>query len=67
VHTIAAALERAARKDPGLRVVIVAPSKAPGDLRADLHSSLKARIEGELVRDLTGHPVERIERELTPR
>ncbi|MBS0613639.1 MAG: host attachment protein [Proteobacteria bacterium] len=66
-YTIAAALERAAREQPKLRIVIVAPPKALGDLRADLHASLKACIEGEIVRDLTGHSVKRIEREHTPR
>ena len=43
-------------------VVLIAPPKVLGDLRAAMPKALRGLIVGELSKDLTKHPVDQIER-----
>ena len=61
-HTVAETLTRAATANSGLQIVLVAPPKTMGELRASVHKSLKQHIVGEITRDLTSHPVPQIEK-----
>lgn len=47
------------------KLVIVAPPRTLGDLRAELHQEVRNRVIGEIDKDLTGHPIDRIERILS--
>ena len=49
------------RLDPPA-LVIVAPPRALADLRQALHADVKARLIGEIDKDLTKHPVWEIEK-----
>ena len=42
-------------------LIIVAPPKTLGELRKHYHKEVEGRIEAEIAKDLTGHPVDRIE------
>ena len=42
-------------------LVLVAPPSVLGDLRKELHQEVSERIVAEVGKDLTGHPVDRIE------
>ena len=64
-RTIADALEGLARDREIPGFVIVAPPRALADLRRALDGSVKHRIIAEIDKDLTGHPIEDIERRLT--
>lgn len=46
-------------------LVIVAPPKTLGDLRGELHAEVRSRVLAEIGKDLTGHPIDRIEAILT--
>jgi protein required for attachment to host cells len=46
-------------------LIIVAPPKTLGELRKHYHKEVERRIVGEIAKDLTGHPVEEIERILS--
>ena len=43
------------------RIVLVAPPRVMGDLRPALHKEVTQRVVGEVPKDLTNHPVDRIE------
>jgi protein required for attachment to host cells len=43
-------------------LIIVAPPKTLGELRKHYHKEVERRIAGEIAKDLTGHPVEEIEK-----
>ena len=43
-------------------LVLAAPPQILGDIRKLLHVAVRERIVGELAKDLTGHPIDRIER-----
>lgn len=43
-------------------LVIVAPPRTLGELRKHYHKEVERRLTGEIAKDLTGHPVEEIER-----
>lgn len=43
-------------------LIIVAPPRTLGELRKHYHKEVSGRIAGELDKDLTGHPVDEIER-----
>lgn len=43
-------------------LIVVAPPKTLGELRKHYHKEVEKRLVGELAKDLTGHPVEEIER-----
>ena len=42
-------------------LIVVAPPRTLGALRKHYHSAVSARLRGELDKDLTGHPIDRIE------
>ena len=44
------------------RLVIVAPPRTLGELRKHYHGEVEKRIAGEIAKDLTGHPVDQIEK-----
>lgn len=64
-RTIADALEGLARDRDIPGFVIAAPPRTLAELRRLLDTNVKARIIAEIDKDLTGHPVEDIERRLT--
>lgn len=43
-------------------LVIVAPPRTLGELRKHYHKEVEKRLTGEIAKDLTGHPVEEIEK-----
>jgi len=43
-------------------LIVVAPPKTLGDLRKHYHKEVERRLNGELAKDLTGHPVDEIEK-----
>jgi len=43
-------------------LIVVAPPKTLGELRKHYHKEVERRLTGELAKDLTGHPVEEIEK-----
>ena len=44
------------------QLVIVAPPRTLGELRDKLHSEVRARVVGEIPKDLTNHPLGKIEK-----
>ena len=46
------------------RIVICAPAKTLGELRRKLHKEVSSRVVAELDKDLTNHPIDRIEERL---
>ncbi len=57
-----AALDALVRRLEPPALVIVAPPRALAELREALHGDVKARLIGEIDKDLTKHPVWEIER-----
>jgi protein required for attachment to host cells len=53
--------KRALRKDFE-SLIIVAPPRTLGELRKHYHKEVEKRLAGEIAKDLTGHPVEEIEK-----
>jgi protein required for attachment to host cells len=43
-------------------LIIVAPPRTLGELRKHYHKEVEKRLAGEIAKDLTGHPVEEIEK-----
>lgn len=43
-------------------LIIIAPPKTLGELRKHYHKEVEKRLTGEIAKDLTGHPVEEIEK-----
>lgn len=43
------------------KLVIVAPPRVLGDIRKELHQEVTSRLVGEVAKDLTNHPVDKIE------
>ena len=43
-------------------LIIVAPPKTLGELRKHYHKEVEKRLAGEIAKDLTGHPVNEIEK-----
>jgi len=54
-------INRAALANEFERLIIVAPPKTLGELRKHYHKQVEGRIAAEIAKDLTGHPVDRIE------
>ena len=54
-------INRAALAGMFERLVIVAPPKTLGELRKHYHKQVESRIVAEIPKDLTGHPVGKIE------
>lgn len=46
-------------------LIIVAPPRTLGELRKHYHKEVEKRLVGEIAKDLTGHPVEEIEKIIT--
>jgi len=65
VRMVAAHLERLVRASRVKKLVIVAPSRALAELRRAFHPDVKACIIAEVIKDLTKHPVDEIEKHLT--
>lgn len=53
--------ERALRNDFE-SLIVVAPPRTLGELRKHYHKEVEKRLAGEIAKDLTGHPVEEIEK-----
>ncbi|KQN36963.1 Host attachment protein [Sphingomonas sp. Leaf407] len=58
-------LKRRALANEFETLIVVAPPKTLGEMRKHYHQSVSARLAGELDKDLTGHPVDQIEKLLT--
>lgn len=43
-------------------LIVVAPPKTLGEMRKHYHTEVSQRLAGELDKDLTGHPVDQIEK-----
>jgi len=54
-------INRAALANEFEQLIIVAPPKTLGELRKHYHKQVEGRITAEIPKDLTGHPVDRIE------
>ena len=63
-RTIADALEALARDRDVAGFIIAAPPRTLAELRRILDANVKQRIIAELDKDLTGHPVSEIEKQL---
>lgn len=54
-------INRAALANEFEKLIIVAPPKTLGELRKHYHKQVTGKIAAEIAKDLTGHPVDRIE------
>ncbi|MDM9619991.1 host attachment family protein [Rhizobium sp. S96] len=61
---VASKLDLLVRERDVQRIVIVAPPRALGTLRASLSADVQAAVSAELAKDYTNLPVEQIERRL---
>lgn len=57
LHDVAAYLDKAAQRGEFDRLVVVAPPKALGSLRAALSENVQSKVTGELNKDLTHVPI----------
>ncbi len=57
-------INRAAVANEFESLVIIASPKTLGEMRKHLHKQAEAKISAEIAKDLTGHPVDRIEQAL---
>ncbi|KQS04552.1 Host attachment protein [Sphingomonas sp. Leaf357] len=57
-------LKRRALKNDFESLIIVAPPKTLGELRKHYHKEVSSRLTGEIDKDLTGHPIDQIEKAL---
>jgi protein required for attachment to host cells len=55
-------LRKRALRNEFENLIIVAPPKTLGELRKHYHKEVERRLVGEIAKDLTGHPVDQIER-----
>ena len=44
------------------RIVLVAPARVLGEMRDKLHKEVSARVVAELPKDLTNHPLDKVEK-----
>lgn len=58
---IASMLYRSAHAGSFEKLVIVAPPRTLGEIRAELHQEVRQRLVAEIDKDLTGHAIDRIE------
>ncbi len=63
VDTAAVLRQRALANDYE-SLIVVAPPQTLGAIRKHYHSEVSARLSGELDKDLTGHPIDQIEKAL---
>ena len=61
---VASALEQLVRSQDLKKIVVVAPPRTLADLRHAFHADVKNRIVAEIDKDLTKHPVWKIEKHL---
>ena len=61
VEEMAEWLYKAAHKGRYQKLVLVAPAKVIGTLRAKLHKEVTSKVVGEVHKVLTSHPVDQIE------
>ncbi|UAK22937.1 host attachment family protein [Sphingomonas nostoxanthinifaciens] len=54
-------VNRGALADEFETLIIVAPPRTLGELRRHFHAKAQAKITAEIAKDLTNHPVDRIE------
>lgn len=64
IEHVASAMEQLIRADDIKAIVIVAPSRTLAELRLSFHPDIKKRISAEVEKDLTKHPVWKIEQRL---
>ena len=57
-------LKRRALANEYEKLVVVAPPRTLGELRKHYHKEVSDRLIGELDKDLTGHPIDQIEKAL---
>jgi protein required for attachment to host cells len=57
-------MEELVRRRNVKALVIAAPPRTLADLRQAFHADVKARIIGEIIKDLTRHPIAEIEKHL---
>ena len=55
-------LKKRALRNDFESLIIVAPPRTLGELRKHYHKEVEKRLVGEIPKDLTGHPVEEIEK-----
>jgi protein required for attachment to host cells len=55
-------INRAAVANEFENLIIIAPPRTLGELRKHLHKQAEGKISAEIAKDLTGHPVDRIEK-----
>jgi protein required for attachment to host cells len=55
-------LKRRALKNDFDSLIIIAPPRTLGELRKHYHKEVSQRLTGELDKDLTGHPIDQIEK-----
>jgi protein required for attachment to host cells len=55
-------LKKRALRNEFEHLIIVAPPRTLGELRKHYHKEVEKRLSGEIAKDLTGHPVEEIEK-----
>ena len=55
-------LKKRALRNDFESLIIVAPPKTLGELRKHYHKEVEKRLAGEIAKDLTGHPVNEIEK-----
>lgn len=58
-------LKKRALRNDFESLIIVAPPRTLGELRKHYHKEVEKRLVGEIPKDLTGHPVDEIERIIT--
>ena len=46
------------------KLIVIAPPRTLGELRKHYHKEVSQRLIGELDKDLTGHPIDQIEKAL---
>lgn len=61
---VAVKLDELVQDKDARRIVLVAPPKALGQIRPNLHADTQAAITAEVAKDLTNFPVDQIERHL---
>jgi protein required for attachment to host cells len=61
-HETAELLKKRALRNDFDQLIIVAPPRTLGELRKHYHKEVEKRLAGEVAKDLTGHPVDEIER-----
>lgn len=59
---MAARLYKLAHQNRFDELIIVAPPLVLGELRKEMHKEVTARVKGELAKELTGHPIDQIEK-----